>query len=247
LSGKVVACWMMWIDAVRMLRVVCWLLLLSPLASWAGGLNTSQRAWLAEHPKLRAGVLLQAPYAEYQRRQQRMSGLNIDLGEALARSLGVELSWLGFPDQAALDLALRSGRIDFAVGLTQTPSALRLWRFTDPYLRIPHLLVGERLGEVGIELERLGPGDPIAVRRRSAVADYLRGNYFNLELLAQPSDREALRAVLAQRARYAVIDQAQLSRLSQESEFAGLTVIADVGLPHLLRFGTHLKQTELAA
>ncbi|WJN60076.1 putative two-component sensor, near polyamine transporter [Pseudomonas sp. SO81] len=237
---------MMWIDAVRMIRLLCWLLPLFPLLGQAAELDAAQRAWLAEHPRLRAGVVLQAPYAEYQRRQQQLSGLNVELSEALAKSLGVELSWLGYADQAALDQALRAGRVDFAPGLTQTPAGLRLWQFSDPYLRVPHLLVGERLGELGVELENLGEREPLAVREPSVVADYLRGNYFNLRLQAQPSDREALRAVLAQRARYAVIDQAQLSRLSQESEFAGLTVIADVGLPQLLRFGTRRDWPELA-
>ncbi|MDG9926100.1 MULTISPECIES: sensor histidine kinase [unclassified Pseudomonas] len=229
-----------------MIRLLCWLLLLFPLLGQAAELDAAQRAWLAEHPRLRAGVVLQAPYAEYQRRQQQLSGLNIELGEALAKTLGIELSWLGYADQAALDQALRAGRVDFAPGLTQTPAGLRLWQFSDPYLRVPHLLVGERLGELGVELENLGEREPLAVREPSAVADYLRGNYFNLRLQAQPSDREALRAVLAQRARYAVIDQAQLSRLSQESEFAGLTVVADVGLPQLLRFGTRRDWPELA-
>jgi PAS domain S-box-containing protein len=236
----------MWIDVVRKIRLLCWLMLLLPLLSQAAGLDAAQRAWLAEHPRLRVGVVLQAPYAEYQRRQQQLRGLNIELSEALARSLGVELSWHGYADQAALDQALRSGRIDFAPGLTQTPGGLRLWQFSDPYLRIPHLLVGERLGELGVELEGLDQYESLAVREPSAVADYLRGNYFNLRLLPLPSEREALRAVLAQRARYAVIDQAQLSRLSQESEFAGLAVIADVGLPQLLRFGTRRDWPELA-
>ena len=94
---------MMWIDAVRRIRVLCWLMLLCPLLARGGELDADQRAWLAEHPRLRAGVVLQAPYAEYQRRQQQLSGLNIELTEALAKVLGVELSWLSYPDQATLD------------------------------------------------------------------------------------------------------------------------------------------------
>lgn len=231
---------------VRRIRVLCWLLLLCPLLGQAAELGADQRAWLAEHSRLRAGVVLQAPYAEYQRRQQRLSGLSIEVSEALAKTLGVELDWLGFPDQGALDQALRAGRVDIAPGLMQTPAGLRLWRFSDPYLRIPHLLVGERLGEVGVELERLGSREPVAVRDPSVVADYLRGSYFNLHLRPQATDREALRTVLAQRARYAVVDQAQLSRLSQEREFASLAVIADVGLPQLLRFGSRYDWPELA-
>ncbi len=237
---------MMWIDAVRMIRVLCGLLLLLPLLARADDLSAEQRAWLAEHPQLRVGVVLQAPYAEFQRRQQRLSGLSVELTDLVAEALGITLSWRSFETQAALEQALREGRIDFAPGQSQTPAGLRLWRYSDPYLRVPHLLVGERAGEVGIELEHLGQDDPVAVRVPSAVADYLSGNYFNLRLLPQPSARQALQAVVEQRARYAVVDQAQLSRLSQESEFAGLAVIVDVGLPQLLRFGTRGDWPKLA-
>ena len=238
---------MRWMGVVRRIRVVCWLLLLCPLLGRASELDALQRAWLAEHPQLRAGVVLQAPYAEYQRRQQQLGGLNVELTETLATSLGVTLSWRSFETQAALEQALRDGRIDFAPGQVQTPAGLRLWRYSDPYLRIPHLLVGERLGEVSVELERLGEREPIAVRVPSMVADYLRSNYFNLHLQPQPSARQALQAVVEQRARYAVVDQAQLSRLSQESDYSRLAIIADVGLPQLLRFGTRSDWPQLGA
>ena len=171
----------------------------------------------------------------------------MELTETLASSLGVTLSWRSFETQAALEQALRDGRIDFAPGQVQTPAGLRLWRYSDPYLRIPHLLVGERLGEVSVELERLGEREPIAVRVPSMVADYLRSNYFNLHLQPQPSARQALQAVVEQRARYAVVDQAQLSRLSQESDYSRLAIIADVGLPQLLRFGTRPDWPQLGA
>ncbi|HSC84965.1 MAG TPA: transporter substrate-binding domain-containing protein, partial [Pseudomonas sp.] len=235
-----------------MRAIFCCLLLLLPgwlLAADAEPLELSaeQRSWLAEHPRLRVGVVLQAPHAQYVRRQQQLSGLSIELMEALARSLAVELAWHSFPDQAGLEAALREGRIDLAPGLTQTPSALRLWSFSDPYLRVPHLLVGERQGTGAVELEQLGAADAIAVRMPSAIADYLKSNYFSLNLQGQASDRQALQALLAQKVRYAVVDQAQLSRLSQESEFAHLAVVGDVGLPLLLRIGTRRDWPQLTA
>lgn len=234
---------------MRMIRVFCSLLLLGALTAQAAPLRLApaEQAWLDEHPRLRVGVVLQAPYAEFRRRQQQLSGLSIELTEMLARRLGVELSWRSFANQAALEQALRDGRIDLAPGLQQSPAGLRLWQFSDPYMRIPHLLVGEHGGAVGLDLDQLGAQDVIAVRTPSAVADYLSGNYFNLQLLAEPSEREALRAVLAQKARYAAIDQAQLSRLVQESEFANLRILADVGLPQLLRVATRRDWPQLAA
>ncbi|WP_437880217.1 PAS domain-containing sensor histidine kinase [Pseudomonas sp. LRF_L74] len=232
--------------------IVLALLLICPAWSWAAAvpagavLSPAQRGWLAEHPRLRVGVVLQAPYAEYQRRRQQLSGMSVELLEAVFKGLPVEFNWHGYADQQALEEALRKGRIDLAPGLSQSPAGLRLWRYSDPYLRVPHLLVGERQGGVGIELEQLEENDLIATRVPSAVADYLRGNYFNLRLLPQASDRQALQAVLEQRARFAVIDQAQLSRLSQEAEFVPLAVVADIGSPQLLRIGTRADWPELA-
>ena len=42
-------------------------------------LNAQQREWLAQHPELRVGLVLQAPYAQYERRLQRLSGANVEL------------------------------------------------------------------------------------------------------------------------------------------------------------------------
>ena len=39
-------------------------------------------------------------------------------------------------------------------------------------------------------------------------------------------------------ASFAVLDEAQLSRLSRESEFGELAVVGDIGLPQLLRIGS---------
>ena len=100
-------------------------------------LSAQQREWLAQHPQLRVGVVLQAPYAQYDRRLQRLSGANVELMQALAKALNIELTWRNFPNQEQLEAAVREGEVDIAPGLQQTPSGLRLWLFTDPYMRVP--------------------------------------------------------------------------------------------------------------
>jgi len=227
-----------------------WCVLIGCLACLSSGLSlaepasptvafdSAQRAWLAEHPQLRVGVILQAPFAQYDRRLQQLSGVNVEVMNWLARSLQVELLWRHFTDQDSLEKALKAGEIDLAPGLTQTPQSLRAWLFSDPYMRIPQLIVGERSGAVKIELEALTEGDRVAVRMPSVVADYLRATYSNLNAQGVPLERQALQAVVAQQARFAVIDEAQLGRLSREAEFADLVVVGDIGLPTLLRVGS---------
>lgn len=74
-------------------------------------LSAEQRAWLAKRG-LRVGLVMQAPYAQLDRRQQQLSGANVDLMNLLGRSLQTELLWRNFPDQAALEEALAQGMVD---------------------------------------------------------------------------------------------------------------------------------------
>ncbi|WP_207887546.1 transporter substrate-binding domain-containing protein [Pseudomonas sp. 30_B] len=210
-------------------------------------LDDSQRAWLAGHPQLRVGTLLEAPYVQQDRRLQQLSGANVELLEWLAKSMGVTLQWRTYTDLAALERAVRAGGIDLAPGIGQTPAALRDWLFSDPYLRVPRLVVSDRLGGASVELESLEEGESVAVRGPGPVVDYLRGTYSGLTLQVVDSDREALRKVLGREASYAVIDEAQLARLTRETEFTGLSVVADIGYPQLLRVATRRDLPELAS
>ncbi|CRM07907.1 Oxygen sensor histidine kinase NreB [Pseudomonas sp. 31 E 6] len=209
-------------------------------------LNAQQREWLAAHPELRVGVVLQAPYAQYDRRLQRLSGANVELMQWLAKALNIDLVWRNFPSQEQLEAAVRDDEVDIAPGLQQTPAGLRLWLFTDPYMRVPQHIVGIREGGGAVELEKLDGQSRVAVRMPSAVADYLRGTYPGLNLQGVPMERQALQLLVSEQARYAIVDEAQLSRLSGEAEFAGLAVVGDIGLPQLLRVATRRDWPQLA-
>jgi PAS domain S-box-containing protein len=229
-----------------MLMVFCSVALAGVPTAPPDALNSVQRDWLNERGQLRVGLVLQAPYAQFDRRAQVLSGANVDLVNLMARTLQVELLWRNFSDQAQLERALADGQIDFAPGLTQTPAGLRLWLYSDPYMRVPQLVVGERDGSGAVDLEKLDSQVRVAVRMPSTTADYLRSNYTHLNLQGVPLERQALQLLLSQQARYAVVDEAQLSRLSRESEFAGLAVVGDIGFPQLLRVASRRDMPQLA-
>lgn len=209
-------------------------------------LSREQREWLTQRGQLRVGLVLQTPYAQLDRRAQQLSGANVDLINLMAKTLQVELLWRSYADQTELEKALADGQIDFAPGLTQTPAGLRLWLYSDPYMRVPQLIVGERDGAGAVDLEKLDGQVRVAVRMPSVTADYLRSNYTHLNLQGVPLERQALQLLLSQQARYAVIDEAQLSRLSREAEFAGLAVVGDIGFPQLLRVASRRDTPQLA-
>nr|WP_298144670.1 sensor histidine kinase [uncultured Pseudomonas sp.] len=209
--------------------------------------DEAQRAWLADHRQLRVGLLMQAPWALYDRRLQRLSGANVELMGRLLQGMGVEPIWVRFTEQTDLDGAVRRGEVDLAPGLVQTPRGLRLWLYSSPYMRVPHLVVGERLGSNVVDLDRLGREENLAVREPSPAFDYLRKNYGNLQLQAVSSERSGLLRLLRKEVSYAVVDEARLSQLLREPQFAGLSIVGDIGLPQLLRIATRRDQPLLAA
>ena len=151
-----------------------------PLMGWAAAappapaaqLSPEQRHWLAQQGELRVGVVLQAPYAQYDRRLQRLSGVNVELMKWLAKNLNVELSWRNFPDLEQLEAAAREGEIDIAPGLTQTPGGLRLWQFSDPYMRVPQLVVTIRSCDSSASRRRGTKVQPRASRCRSILTSF---------------------------------------------------------------------------
>ncbi|WP_414705415.1 PAS domain-containing sensor histidine kinase [Pseudomonas sp.] len=208
--------------------------------------NAEQRSWLQAHDELRVGLIMQAPWAQFDRRQQRLSGANVELMSRLLQGMGVKPQWLRFTDQDELEAALQRGEVDLAPGLQQTPKGLRRWLYSDPYMRVPHLVVGERRGSSAVDLDRVGRDEKVALRSPSAVVEYLRNTHGNLELQAVGSERSALNLLLRQEVSYAVVDEARLSLLLREPQFAGLSIVGDIGLPQLLRIASRRDAPILA-
>lgn len=228
----------------------CLLLLLLvhlPAHAWNVPLSDAQLAWLGEHRQWRAGVVMTSPYAEYDQRQRRLSGFNVQFMERLATGLGVELQWHRFTDEAALEKAMRADEIDLAPGLRQTREGLRTWRYSDPFLRVPRLIIGDVNGPRAIDLERLDSDDVIALEGPGPVADYMHSNYPSQPVVEVPSQFEALRQLVEARVRFAVVDEPLYARLSQRAEYASLDVVGDLGNPQLLRIGSRRDSPVMSA
>lgn len=208
--------------------------------------DAEQQAWLAAHPRLRVGLVLQAPWAQMER-NRHLTGANVELMQRLLDGMGVTPDWRLYPSVEALEQAVQKGDVDLAPGLQQTPAGLRIWHYSMPYLRVPHLVVGERSGNGSVDLDQLALEQLVAVRSPSQAAEYLERTHSNLRLMKVGSERAALQRVLNQEADYAVLDEASLSLLLRESRFASLSIVGDIGLPQLLRLASRIDAPELAA
>lgn len=169
------------------------LLLLAITTAWAENtrmplrpaFDAEQRAWLEAHPVLRVGLIQQAPWVQRSQNRQ-LTGANVELMQRLLDGMGVAPDWRLYPSLEALERAAGAGEVDLAPGLQQTPAGLRIWHYSMPYLRVPHLVVGERSGSGAVDLDQLPLEQIVALRSPSQAAEYLERTHTNLRLRAAP-------------------------------------------------------------
>ncbi len=197
----------------------------------------------AQSPIWRVGVVTQAPYATLDSRGG-LAGYDIDLMTRLARRAGALLEWHIFPDNVAQEAAREAGQIDIAVGALQTPTGLRHWRYTDPYLRVPMVLVGARDLDP-VSLARIPADTRLLVGPANELPAQLQQNLPALRIEVVADSQAALREMAEGLANYALVDQVQFDRLARQRLFAGLAQIETAGYPLLRRIAVLSEQPEL--
>jgi PAS domain S-box-containing protein len=191
----------------------------------------------------RVGVVTRAPYATVGPNGV-IAGYDIDLLERLAQRAGRRVAWRAFADEGALDAAREAGEIDLAMGALQTPAGLRHWRYTDPYLRVPMVLVGGRDRDA-VSLARLPADTRLLVAPGNDLAAQLQQNLPALRIEVGTDAELVLRALVDGRVDHALVDQVQFDRLARERRFAGLMQIEAAGYPLLRRIAAPIEQPDL--
>jgi len=197
----------------------------------------------AQSPIWRVGVVTQAPYATLDGRGG-LAGYDIDLMTRLARRAGALLEWHIFPDNVAQEAAREAGQIEVAVGALQTPAGLRHWRYTDPYLRVPMVLIGARDLDP-VSLARIPADTRLLVGPANELPAQLQQNLPALRIEVVADSQAALREMAEGHANYALVDQVQFDRLARQRLFAGLVQIETAGYPLLRRIAVLSEQPEL--
>lgn len=191
----------------------------------------------------RVGVVMQAPYATVDT-TGTLTGYDIDLLTQLAKRAGTQLQWHTYPDNAALDAAREAEQIDLAMGALQTPTGLRHWRYTDPYLRVPLVLVSGRDRDP-VSLARLPADTRVLVGPADELPAQLQQNLPALRIEVDADPAAVLRAVVEGQVDYALVDQVQFDRLARHRRFAGIAQVETVGYPLLRRIAVPLEQPDL--
>lgn len=154
-------------------------------------LTREEQEWLASHAdRLVLGSYLNSPMS-FVNAKGEFSGIAADYARLLERKLGFEFRKAPITSIRELLQGLRTGRVDVASGLTQTPERSQYLLFSEPYVRIPTLIVVRQGTRQTLTLEELR-GLRIAVGENFGAHEYLKRTHPELQLVPVPNDLEGL-------------------------------------------------------
>ena len=224
------------------------LLLLSAATSPAIALDLSdtERAWLAQHPKLRLGVdPAWAPF-EYRDRDGSHQGYAADVLSLLGKRLDVEFvlgprqSWSETLQQA------KAEQLDVLSAISATPQRRHHLQFTRPYLTLPIVILSRSDGPQPTRIEQLR-GLTVAVVSDYASHELLAREHPHLQLLPSATSESAVLSLLLNQADVMVADFASTAWVMRKHKASGLHISGTTPYEFRLAMATPISQPILAS
>jgi len=150
-------------------------LVMAGCAGMQGSPSAEVRSSLAPTGKLRVGFLMAPVYGVKDPATGELKGLGVDIGQELARQLGVPFVAQPYKDLGALIAGAKSGELDVAM-TTADEKRKTVLDFTSPYLFVEH----GYLVRAGVPINTMAdvdkPGIRVGVLKNSATLKLLSSN-----------------------------------------------------------------------
>lgn len=154
-------------------------------------LTSEERAWLESRTdSLVLGPYLNSPLSFIDDKGE-FAGIAADYIRLTERKLGFRFRRAPPTSINELLLNMRAERVDLASGLASTPERAQYLLFSEPYVRIPTLIVVRQGKWEALTLEEL-QGLRIAVGENFGAHEYLKSSHPELRLVPVPNDLEGL-------------------------------------------------------
>lgn len=157
-------------------------------------LNAEQVKWVLENSTIKVGVVKDWEPLEFVDEQGRVKGINIDIINKVAESVGLKLQIVTYDTWTTLLDDLYRGDVDVILGASQTEQRESFLTVSEPYLEAPWSIIHKQsLDE--IRSIRDFDGKQLAIIKDYQLIDHIRRQYPNIYLTVVESIDEGVRAV----------------------------------------------------
>lgn len=175
-----------------LLFVVSWTVQADP-ARFKASLDEPQRRWLEEHSEIKVALMEGWPPMSFVDYRQRPQGISADLVAALNQRLDGRLKIVNGPWDE-IYARTRAGELDALFDITPKPEREPFFDFTEPYLRIPHVIVARKDMPYLADLDALS-GKTVALEAGFFTIEYLQRNFPDIKVREYRDTSHCLDAV----------------------------------------------------
>ncbi|MEJ2592062.1 MAG: transporter substrate-binding domain-containing protein, partial [Candidatus Thiodiazotropha sp.] len=156
-------------------------------------LSEAEREWLKAHPRIDIGVMNAWPPMDFSDAQGNPKGIGADIVHLLNDRLGgvLHLHPASWDD---IYTAVKEKRLPALMGITPTPERQAYFRFTEPYLTIPHVIIARKDSPYADNIGDLA-GRRVAVEKGFMIGETLARTHPEIDLRTYASTSDALDAV----------------------------------------------------
>ncbi len=192
-------------------------------------LSPEERAWLAARgsplalaydPRWRVSDP-EADPASY-------SGIENDFVALIEKKLGIVFALRWYPTWEVLLDAARAGQVDVLPAVRRTPEMEEQWMFTEPYIRIPIVLMVRKSLTESLTVEQVR-AMRMGVGHKYAVEDFVRLSYPEFTIEPTKSDLDALLDLSVGTLDIVAMDLATVSHYIERHNIANLRIAGRVG------------------
>ena len=208
--------------------------------------SNKERQWLQDH-KGTIDVLFgyQAPPNAYHDENGNYTGLLVDFFEEIEKIVGISFTYRNFEQWNDLIEYAKINRNFIVVGIAETEDRKTYLSFTDPFIKVPYIIVSKRTAPIENVTDLLGKS--VCTVANYAVNDYLAEFYPDLSISPVSDNLEGLRGVSAGIFDAMILNQMYASYIIEDQGISNLKIAGESGYLNRLSAAASVRDPILAS
>ncbi|TPQ24815.1 EAL domain-containing protein [Methylomonas koyamae] len=191
-------------------------------------LTEAERIWLNKHPTIRLGVERNLPPYETLDAAGRYTGAVPDFLQLIEKRLGIQFVPVQNKTWQEIMEMVERGELDAVAAALKTPEREQYLSFTEPYLSMPAVVIGNKFHGFITSLHMLA-GRRIAVEQGYFVQELLKRDDPNLQLTVAGSVNDCLRLLDEGKVDAYIGDAASASFIIKQQGLSNLRILGQTG------------------
>ncbi|MEJ1298783.1 MAG: diguanylate cyclase [Candidatus Sedimenticola sp. (ex Thyasira tokunagai)] len=210
------------------------LLILTPTVN-ADILTHEERQWLKENPRIRFAPAPNYPPVEFFDQNNQYRGVTADFVAHMKSLIGLDLEIVQLQNWNQVIENSKKRQVDVWGAAAQTAERSEYMNFTEPYIRLPAVIIVHKEVEGTLKMEEL-VGKKVVVIQGYASQKHIEQNFPELQLIAVPDIETGLRMVSFGAADSIVATNASAIYYIEKEGLTNLRVAGESGFEWRLRF-----------